>query len=88
MYSPNIPNAPTVCPGHHFGIIQAGTMKMTHEDGTEITVGAGDVYECKPGHTAENIGEDEVVMIEFSQQMAVAYVNMGHVVCLEGYISF
>lgn len=64
---PNMPGQPTVCPGHHFGFLESGTFKMIHGE-VETIVKAGMCYECKPGHTAEVIGEDEAIMIEFSQQ--------------------
>lgn len=72
---PNLPMdpKPEKCPGSHFGYLAQGTFKMTHEDGTEVIAKAGDAYECKPGHLAEVVGDESVIMIEFSQQMAVAY---------------
>ena len=70
---PNIPNTPEKCPGSHFGYLEKGQFLIKHEDGSEVTVQAGQAYECKPGHTAEVVGDEAVVMIEFSQQMAVAY---------------
>jgi hypothetical protein len=72
---PNLPMdpKPEKCPGSHFGYIEKGTFLMKHEDGTEATVTAGQAYECKPGHLAEVVGDEPVVMIEFSQQMSVAY---------------
>ncbi len=66
---PNMPGNPDKCPGHHFGYLQSGTFLMKHEDGSEVTASAGQCYECKPGHTAEVIGDEPVVMIEFSQQV-------------------
>jgi len=62
-----MPCEPKVCPGHHFGFLQSGTFKMIHGD-VEAIVEAGMCYECKPGHTAEVVGDEEAVMIEFSQQ--------------------
>ena len=54
-------------------MITKGALKMTHEDGTVITAKAGDAYFCSPGHTAEVDGDEVCEMIEFSQQVAVAY---------------
>ena len=72
---PNLPMdpKPETCPGSHFGYIAQGTFQITHDDGTVITAKTGDAYECKPGHLAEVVGDEAVIMIEFSQQMAVAY---------------
>lgn len=65
---PNMPGNPPACPGHHFGFLESGTFKITHS-GVETLVTAGQCYECKPGHTAEVVGDETVVMVEFSQQV-------------------
>lgn len=71
---PNMPSGPMEkCPGTHFGIIMKGALKMTHDDGTVVVAKAGDAYYCGPGHLAEVEGDEQTVMVEFSQQLAQEY---------------
>lgn len=46
---------------------QSGTMKVKYEDGSEATVHAGESYMIQPGHLPVVEGEEDAVMIEFSQ---------------------
>lgn len=46
---------------------------MTHDDGTVVVAKAGDAYYCGPGHLAEVEGDEQTVMVEFSQQLAQEY---------------
>lgn len=46
---------------------QSGTMKVKYEDGSEATVHAGESYMIQPGHLPVIEGEEDAVMIEFSQ---------------------
>lgn len=39
------------CPSPHWGIVLDGSIRMTHADGSEETVGAGEVYHWPEGHT-------------------------------------
>lgn len=40
------------CPSPHWGIVLEGEIRITHGDGTEETVGAGELYHWPAGHTA------------------------------------
>src|SRR5579859_6107700 len=40
------------CQARHVGIVQAGTMHVVHDDGTEADLTAGDAYVIEPGHDA------------------------------------
>ena len=51
------------CQAHHLGVVQSGSLLVQHEDGSEETIAVGDVYECKPGHQAQVVGDEPCVMI-------------------------
>jgi len=36
----------------HVGMILNGTIKIVHDDGSEMTVSAGKAFSCAPGHDA------------------------------------
>ena len=64
---PKLPGCPAWCPANHFGYLEKGTMKVKYEDGSEATVHAGESYMIQPGHLPVVEGEEDAVMIEFSQ---------------------
>ena len=45
------------CQAPHLGVIAQGTLHVIHDDGTELTVNAGEVFACSLGHDAWVIGE-------------------------------
>ena len=51
------------------GYQTAGTCKVTFEDGTDMTINAGDSYLIDKPHLPEIVGDETVVMHEFSQQV-------------------
>jgi hypothetical protein len=53
------------CQVHHLGVITTGAMHVVHDDGSEIDISAGDVYEIQPGHDAWVVGDEAVVAFEF-----------------------
>ena len=57
------------CPATHFGYQTQGTCKIKFEDGTETTINAGDSYLVDKPHLPEIIGDETVIMHEFSQQV-------------------
>ncbi len=63
------------CQAHHLGIVQSGQLKVNHEDGSEEMLNPGDVYECRPGHQAEVVGNVPCVMIEFNSEAAANYAT-------------
>ena len=63
------------CQAHHLGVVQSGTLSVQHEDGSEKTLTAGDVYECKPGHQAQAVGDEPCVMVEFDASTAGDYAK-------------
>ena len=56
-----------VCAARVHACVQSGTMKVKYEDGSEATVHAGESYMIQPGHLPVIEGEEDAVMIEFSQ---------------------
>ncbi len=63
------------CQAHHLGIVQSGRLLVEHEDGSTETISPGDVYECKPGHQAQVVGDEPCVMIEFNSETAQTYAK-------------
>ena len=47
-------------------MILQGTIKVVHDDGSEITVSAGEAYSFAPGHDAWVVGDEEVIGYEFN----------------------
>ena len=53
------------CQTHHVGYAISGHLHVKNDDGTEVTVGAGEVYDIAPGHDAWNDGKEPAVFVEF-----------------------
>jgi hypothetical protein len=45
------------CQVEHLGYAVSGQIHITHEDGTEVDIGAGDAYLIRPGHDAGVVGD-------------------------------
>jgi hypothetical protein len=52
------------CQARHSGICLSGQMVVRSDDGTEITVAAGDVFVLEPGHDAWTVGSEPCVLID------------------------
>ena len=63
------------CQLTHLGVVQSGTMRITHEDGTEVEIGPGDTYVIEPGHQAEVVSDEPFVGFEFQSQTAEQYAR-------------
>lgn len=63
------------CRHRHVGVVQAGRMRVVHEDGSTLELGPGDAYVIEPGHDAEVLGEEEFVCFEFEQRAAEEYAR-------------
>lgn len=61
------------CQVEHIGYAVSGTLHVTHDDGTEGDVVAGQVYRIAPGHDAWNDGREPAVFVEF--QGAASYAK-------------
>ncbi len=53
------------CQAGHVGVIAQGTMRVKHDDGTEMEFTEGDSYFLAPGHDAWVVGDKEVIGYEF-----------------------
>jgi mannose-6-phosphate isomerase-like protein (cupin superfamily) len=63
------------CQHKHIGVVQSGRMRVSHDDGTVLELGAGDAYVIEPGHDAEIVGDEPFVGFEFQQQAAEEYAR-------------
>ena len=63
------------CQHRHMGVVQSGTMRVTHDDGTVVEITAGDAYVIEPGHDAEILGEERFVGFEFEPAAAEQYAR-------------
>jgi quercetin dioxygenase-like cupin family protein len=51
----------------HLGYCASGRMKITMDDGGEITIGPGEAAAIPPGHDAEVIGDEPCVWVAFGE---------------------
>lgn len=63
------------CQHRHLGVVQAGRMRVTHDDGTVVEIGPGDAYVIEPGHNAEVVGDGQFLGYEFEQRAAEEYAR-------------
>ena len=52
------------CQAGHVGIVISGSMTVSHDDGSVITVGPGDAYYLAPGHDGWLNGGEQCVAYE------------------------
>lgn len=50
------------CPSPHWGIVLAGSIELTHADGSQELAGAGELYHWPAGHTG--VTKEGVTFIE------------------------
>jgi ketosteroid isomerase-like protein len=62
------------CQTRHLGYVISGKMHITCDDGTEIDIASGDVFELPPGHDAFTVGDEPCVMIDIAPE-ATAYAK-------------
>jgi uncharacterized Zn-binding protein involved in type VI secretion len=63
------------CQVRHVGIAHAGQIHVSHEDGTEQEISAGDTYVIEPGHDAWVVGDQAFVGFEFEHRAAEEYAR-------------
>lgn len=63
------------CQARHVGIVHSGTLRVTHDDGTELDLRAGEAYVIEPGHDAWVLGDERVVTFEFDSGAAETYAR-------------
>jgi hypothetical protein len=52
------------CQARHAGICVSGAMAVRMDDGSEATVGVGDVFTIDPGHDAWTVGDEACVLYD------------------------
>ena len=63
------------CQARHLGVVQSGTLRVSHEDGSEMDLHAGEAYAIEPGHDAWVIGDERFVAFEFEPRAAEEYAR-------------
>ena len=64
------------CQVRHVGLLGSGTLRVAHDDGTEVEIGTGEAYVIEPGHDAWVVGDRPVTAYEFETQAAESYAQM------------
>tara|TARA_B110000285_G_C15019423_1_gene560764 strand:- start:323 stop:667 length:345 start_codon:yes stop_codon:yes gene_type:complete len=54
-----------VCLQQRVGAVLQGCLIISHDDGTQVKVGAGEAYSVAPGHDLWVHGDEDVVAVEF-----------------------
>ena len=54
------------CQAGHIGVLLQGKIHVVSDDGSEITINAGEAYRLAPGHDAWVVGDEPAVNLEFS----------------------
>jgi class 3 adenylate cyclase len=62
------------CPIHHLGYAVSGLCHVVMEDGQEIDIGPGGVYEIPPGHDAWVVGDEPWVTVEWQSGRPMAAI--------------
>ena len=57
------------------GVVQSGTLRVAHDDGSEVDLRAGNAYVIEPGHDAWVVGDERFVAFEFEQRAAEEYAR-------------
>jgi hypothetical protein len=52
------------CMSRHTGFCVSGQMTVRSDDGTEITIGPGDVLRLEPGHDAWTVGDEACILLD------------------------
>lgn len=56
------------CQTRHLGYVISGRMQVRMDDGTELTLSAGDLLDLPSGHDAWVVGNEPCVMVDFSPE--------------------
>lgn len=60
------------CQFHHVGVTISGRLRVQMQDGTELELAAGDVFEIPPGHDAWVVGDEAWVSVDFEAMRGYA----------------
>src|SRR3990170_843175 len=64
--------ATQTCQFHHVGVTLSGRLRVQMEDGVELEIGPGEVFEIPPGHDAWVVGDEAWVSVDFEAMRAFA----------------
>jgi ketosteroid isomerase-like protein len=56
------------CQTRHLGYLVSGRMQVRMDDGTELAVEAGDIFDLPGGHDAWVVGDEPCVMVDYSPE--------------------
>jgi hypothetical protein len=65
------------CQLRHVGLVEAGRLRIRHDDGAEAEVGPGQPYVIEPGHDAWVVGDEPFTAYEFEARSAEEYARAG-----------
>jgi class 3 adenylate cyclase len=54
------------CEVHHQGLVISGGLRIAMDDGPELEVGPGDLFEIPPGHDAWVLGDEPWISVDYS----------------------
>lgn len=60
------------CQFHHVGVTTRGRLRVEMQDGVELEIGPGEVFEIPPGHDAWVVGDEPWVSVDFEAMRAYA----------------
>ena len=66
----------TSCRTRHLGYVISGQMQIAMDDGSEISIGPGDLFDLPAGHDAWVVGDEKAVLIDVSAD-ATRYASRG-----------
>jgi len=60
------------CQSHHLALSLSGRVRVQMQDGVELEIGPGEIYEIPPGHDAWVIGDEPFVSVDFEAMRGFA----------------
>lgn len=60
------------CQYHHVGVTLTGRLRVQMQDGVELEIGPGEVFEIPPGHDAWVVGDEPWVSVDFEAMRGYA----------------
>jgi len=65
------------CQARHVGVMLAGRIAYTFEDGTTVELVADDVFDIPPGHDSYTVGDEDCVQLEWGGVRATSGFTIG-----------
>src|SRR5512141_1626224 len=60
------------CQSHHLAMSLSGRVRVQMQDGVELEIGPGEIYEIPPGHDAWVVGDEPFVSVDFEAMRGFA----------------